>query len=135
LYGWQERYFVLCDGYLSYYKSPEDLDSCRGFFIINIFCINNVLFSGSICLKFASITIHPLDNLRIEILVPQKVMFILQVYIIHDLLYLLKNEEVISMHLRCFTIEQMEDWLKHLELHRQITSLRFSSALDNLKSL
>lgn len=52
LNGWQERYFVLKDGVLSYYRSEEDIhQGCR----------------GAIRLKNAQVQPHPYDDCRIDV--------------------------------------------------------------------
>ncbi len=52
LHGWQERYFVLKDGVLSYYRSEEDVaQGCR----------------GAIRLKNAQVQPHPYDDCRIDV--------------------------------------------------------------------
>ncbi|KAL7057072.1 hypothetical protein AAHC03_019309 [Spirometra sp. Aus1] len=52
LHGWQERYFVLKDGVLSYYRSEGEMDlGCR----------------GSIRLRNAHVQPHPYDDCRIDV--------------------------------------------------------------------
>ncbi|VDM05033.1 unnamed protein product [Schistocephalus solidus] len=52
LHGWQERYFVLKDGVLSYYRSEAEMDQgCR----------------GSIRLRNAHVQAHPYDDCRIDV--------------------------------------------------------------------
>ncbi|VDN16758.1 unnamed protein product [Dibothriocephalus latus] len=52
LHGWQERYFVLKDGVLSYYRSEAEMDQgCR----------------GSIRLRNAHVQPHPYDDCRIDV--------------------------------------------------------------------
>lgn len=52
LHGWQERYFVLKDGVLSYFRSADDIaEGCR----------------GAIRLKNAQVQPHPYDDCRIDV--------------------------------------------------------------------
>ncbi|CAI2722463.1 unnamed protein product [Schistosoma spindalis] len=52
LHGWQERYFVLSDGFLTYYRNSDDL---------------NLGSRGSIRIKNAYIKIHEYDECRFEV--------------------------------------------------------------------
>lgn len=52
LHGWQERYLVLKDGILTYYKSELEVDrGCR----------------GAIRLRKAQVQPHPYDDCRIDV--------------------------------------------------------------------
>ena len=52
LHGWQERYFVLKNGILSYFRSADDVaEGCR----------------GAIRLKNAQVQPHPYDDCRIDV--------------------------------------------------------------------
>ncbi|KAL5963924.1 Ceramide transfer protein [Taenia solium] len=52
LHGWQERYFVLKDGVLSYFRNADDVaEGCR----------------GAIRLKNAQVQPHPYDDCRIDV--------------------------------------------------------------------
>ncbi|CAH8293557.1 unnamed protein product [Schistosoma intercalatum] len=52
LHGWQERYFVLSDGFLTYYRNSDDL---------------NLGSRGSVRIKNAYIKIHEYDECRFEV--------------------------------------------------------------------
>uniref|UniRef100_A0A5K3EQE9 PH domain-containing protein n=1 Tax=Mesocestoides corti TaxID=53468 RepID=A0A5K3EQE9_MESCO len=53
LHGWQERYFVLKDGVLSYFRNSDDVaEGCR----------------GAIRLKNAQVQPHPYDDCRIDVI-------------------------------------------------------------------
>ncbi|KAM7534342.1 hypothetical protein Aperf_G00000105310 [Anoplocephala perfoliata] len=53
--GWQQRYFTLCDGILSYYTSESEVNTgCRG------------AFKVSVC----DFVVHPTDPCRFEIVAP-----------------------------------------------------------------
>lgn len=53
--GWQERWFVLDNGILSYYKSQDDVTSgCK----------------GSIKMSVCDISVHATDNTRLDLIIP-----------------------------------------------------------------
>ncbi|KAG5678268.1 hypothetical protein PVAND_007958 [Polypedilum vanderplanki] len=61
LYGWQNRFIVLKDSTLTYYKSPEDSDfGCR----------------GAICLEKATIKEHEVDECRFDISVENVIWYL-----------------------------------------------------------
>lgn len=61
LHGWQERYIVLKDGALSYYKSENDLSyGCR----------------GAVSLSRASVTPHQFDECRFDVAVNDSVWYL-----------------------------------------------------------
>jgi collagen type IV alpha-3-binding protein len=61
IHGWQERYFLIKDGVLSYYKSETEMHyGCR----------------GAIALKQSTITIHDLDDCRFDIKVNDNVWYL-----------------------------------------------------------
>ncbi|XP_053385602.1 pleckstrin homology domain-containing family A member 8-like [Mercenaria mercenaria] len=53
--GWQERWFVLDNGILSYYKSQDDVNSgCK----------------GSVKMSVCDISVHTSDNTRLDLIIP-----------------------------------------------------------------
>ncbi|KAL4217070.1 Pleckstrin y domain-containing A member 8 [Mactra antiquata] len=53
--GWQERWFVLDNGILSYYKSEDDVNSgCK----------------GSVKMSVCDISVHPTDATRLDLIIP-----------------------------------------------------------------
>lgn len=61
IHGWQQRFIVLKDSTLSYYKSAEDSDfGCR----------------GAICLEKATIKCHDIDDCRFDISVNNLVWYL-----------------------------------------------------------
>ncbi|CAL1534317.1 unnamed protein product, partial [Lymnaea stagnalis] len=55
LIGWQPRWFILDNGVLSYYKSPEDVNNgCK----------------GSIKMAVCDIVVHPADMTRLDLIIP-----------------------------------------------------------------
>lgn len=71
VHGWQDRYLVLRDGILSYFKDKGDTSSlCRGL------CVALDLQSGSIDMTLADITKHEFDSLRFDITVSDQAYYL-----------------------------------------------------------
>ncbi|KAL5963337.1 Pleckstrin homology domain-containing family A member 8 [Taenia solium] len=61
--GWQQRYFTLRDGILSYYTSESDIDTgCK----------------GALKVSACEVVVHPTDTCRFEILIPGEQRFFLK---------------------------------------------------------
>lgn len=66
LHGWQERYFVLKNGVLSYFKSADDIaEGCR----------------GAIRLKNAQVQPHPYDDCRIDVCLIFSILFYFNAFV------------------------------------------------------
>lgn len=101
LHGWQDRYFVIADGILSYYKSEFDTNyGCRGSVSVQRATILVSCDTAKVKLNnYPFLQLHEFDELRFDVRV-------------HDCTYFL----------RASTVEEKQGWIDSIEANKVIAS-------------